>query len=63
MSQNEELILAEEVKEEPGPSDALFEDMLRAVRPELEKIDRIREVLGNKGENLIELPTIVCIGN
>ena len=54
-------MILEEVKESGHESP--FQQMLKEVGGELEKIDRIREVIGGKKEAIIELPTIVCIGD
>ena len=43
--------------------DDMLKDMIAQVRPWLDKIDKIREVLGQANEVPISLPTIVVIGD
>ena len=43
--------------------DDMLKNMIAQVRPWLDKIDKIREVLGQANEVPISLPTIVVIGD
>ena len=53
----------QEKKADTASSDDYLKQMIASVRPWLDKIDKIREVLGTTHELPISLPTIVVIGD